>query len=396
VSAAAGQEAPFRVEREEAGDGAAGVVIRFGGALTFGHAGAFLRETRRRLDAGPTGPAVALDLSGVERIDTATLALLLQVRDDLVAGGVDVRLEGARGHVKRLIDVYGSTPPAAADAPARPSLLRRALGQPLAVLIQIGQATRALLGQGKDVLEFTGELSLSTTGAARRPRTVNWSDVPRIMERTGADGLPIVFLISLLIGMIMALQSADQLRQFGADILVADLVGLSITRELGPLMTAIIVAGRSGAAFAAELGTMKVSEEIDALRTIGLDPYRYLVFPRAIGLVLALPLLTILADIVGLAGGLAASLMVLDLTPSAYLLETERAVDWIDVFTGVGKSVVFAAAIAFIACQRGMTTSGGAEGVGRSTTSAVVTTLFALVLLDAVFTILFSLFGVFG
>jgi phospholipid/cholesterol/gamma-HCH transport system permease protein len=170
-------------------------------------------------------------------------------------------------------------------------------------------------------------------------------------------------------------------------------VALSITRELGPLMTAIIVAGRSGAAFSAELGTMKVSEEIDALRTLGLDPYLFLVFPRVIALVLVVPLLTLLADIVGILGGLLVGLLSLDLTVHAYLLETQNRLALWDVGSGMLKSVVFALAVALIACQRGLATQGGAEGVGRATTSAVVTSLFALVVIDALFTVLFNAFG---
>src|SRR5581483_2143691 len=190
-----------------------------------------------------------------------------------------------------------------------------------------------------------------------------------------------------------AFQAAVQLKQFGANIFVADLVGLSITRELAPLMTAIIVAGRSGAAFSAELGTMKVSEEIDALRTLGLDPYLFLVFPRVLALVVVLPLLTILADAVGILGGLLVALLGLDLTANAYVVETQKALHLWDVSSGLLKSLVFGLQIGLIACQRGLATRGGAEGVGRATTSAVVTSLFALVVTDAIFTMLFNAFG---
>jgi len=192
---------------------------------------------------------------------------------------------------------------------------------------------------------------------------------------------------------VTGFQAAIQLKQFGANIFVADLVGLSITRELAPLMTAIIVAGRSGAAFSAELGTMRVSEEIDALRTLGFDPYQFLVFPRVVALVLVLPLLTILADLVGIAGGLLVALTSLDLTTSAYLLEVQKAVNVWDVSSGCLKTAVFGLNIALIACQRGLATQGGAEGVGRSTTSAVVSSLFAIVVVDAIFTVLFNAAG---
>jgi phospholipid/cholesterol/gamma-HCH transport system permease protein len=205
--------------------------------------------------------------------------------------------------------------------------------------------------------------------------------------------VPIVLLINFLVGFVMAFQGAVQLKQFGANIFVADLVGLSVTRELGPLMTGIIVCGRSGAAFAAEIGTMKVSEEIDALRTMGFGPYRYLVMPRTLALMLVLPLLTLLADLVGIAGGLLVGLLSLDLTIASYLHETQTAVRTWDVFSGVLKSVVFALAIGLISCQQGFATSGGAEGVGRRTTSSVVTILFALILIDALFTLFFFFFG---
>jgi phospholipid/cholesterol/gamma-HCH transport system permease protein len=242
-------------------------------------------------------------------------------------------------------------------------------------------------------LDFVGDVVLAGAQALRRPAAVNWADVPRLMERAGADGLPIVLMINFLVGLVTAFQAAIQLKQFGANIFVADLVGLSVTRELAPLMTAIIVAGRSGAAFSAELGTMRVSEEIDALRTLGLDPYHFLVFPRVIALVLVLPLLTILADLVGIAGGLLVAMLGLDLTPNAYLLETQKAVNLWDVFSGVFKTGFFGLNIALIACQRGLATHGGAEGVGRATTSAVVTSLFAIVVVDAIFTLLFNAFG---
>jgi len=192
---------------------------------------------------------------------------------------------------------------------------------------------------------------------------------------------------------VTAFQAAVQLKQFGANIFVADLVGLSVTRELGPLMTAIIVAGRSGAAFSAEIGTMRVSEEIDALRTLGLDPYGFLVFPRVVALVLVLPLLTILADIVAILGGLLVAMLGLEITAHAYLAETQKAVQLWDVSSGCLKTVFFGTGIALVACQRGLAARGGADGVGRATTSAVVTSLFAIVVLDAIFTVLFNAFG---
>jgi phospholipid/cholesterol/gamma-HCH transport system permease protein len=259
--------------------------------------------------------------------------------------------------------------------------------RPPGALDQLGRATIAGLVELQLVLAFLGQMVVSGAGVLRSPRSANWRELPATMERTGADAVPIVVVISFLVGLAMAFQSAVQLRRFGANILVADLIGLSVCRELGPLMTAIVVSGRSGAAFAAELGFMKVNGEIDALRTMGFGPMRHLVLPRTLALVLVMPMLTVLADVAGIAGGLAVGAWHLDVPVRGYLHETVRAVHVWDVWSGVGKSVVFGLAIALIACQQGLATGGGAEGVGRRTTSAVVLTLFTLILADAVLTV---------
>jgi phospholipid/cholesterol/gamma-HCH transport system permease protein len=282
-----------------------------------------------------------------------------------------------------MLDLYGSHPP-------RPSL--HPPQARIGVLDQIGRETLSMLNESQ-TLDFMGDVAVAGAKAVRAPSSVNWSEVPRLMERAGADSLPIVLVINFLVGLVTAFQAAVQLKQFGANIFVADLVGLSITRELAPIMTAIIVAGRSGAAFSAELGTMRVSEEIDALRTLGFDPYAFLVFPRVLTLVLVLPLLTILADGVAIAGGLLVAMLSLDITANAYLIETQKAVGLWDVFSGCLKTVFFGMSIALIACQRGLAARGGADGVGRATTSAVVTSLFAIVVVDTIFTVLFNAFG---
>ncbi|MEY4576274.1 MAG: hypothetical protein RL701_977, partial [Pseudomonadota bacterium] len=254
-------------------------------------------------------------------------------------------------------------------------------------------ATLAIALEAQLVIAFFGQMVIGVTNALRAPRTVNWKEVLPTMERAGADAAPIVLLVNLLVGMVIALQSAGQLHRFGADIFLADLLGISIVREIGPLMTAILVCGRTGAAFAAELGSMKTNEEIDALRTMGFGPMRFLVMPRALGLMLVAPLLTVVADLAGGIGGLLIGMGKLDLSAAAYIAETKRAVHMHDLMSGLTKSVAFALAIALISCQQGLAATGGAEGVGRRTTSAVVTTLFALILIDAVFTVFFSATG---
>jgi phospholipid/cholesterol/gamma-HCH transport system permease protein len=285
--------------------------------------------------------------------------------------------------VQRIIHLYGGDHPVA-------RLRRR---RPLGTLDQVGRATLAGLRELQLVLAFLGQMVASGAALLRSPGSANWREVPATMERAGADAVPIVVSINFLVGLAMAFQAAAQLRRYGANIFVADLIGISVFRELGPLMTAIVVCGRSGAAFTAELGFMKVNEEIDALRTLGLGPMRYLVLPRTLALVLVVPLLTLLADVAGVAGGLVVGVTNLDLTVRGYLNETLRVVKPWDVASGLVKSVVFALGIALIACQQGLATSGGAEGVGRRTTSSVVLTLFMLILGDAVITVAFRMAG---
>jgi len=211
--------------------------------------------------------------------------------------------------------------------------------------------------------------------------------------RIGVDALPIVSLIAFLLGLIMAFQAAFQLRQFGANIFVANLVGISMVRELGPLMTAIVVAGRSGSAISAELGTMVVGEEIDALRTMGINEIRFLVVPRVYAISFTQPSLTLFANTVGILGGFLIGVLYLDLSAAAYMQQTISALTVGDLATGLSKSGVFAWIIALIGCHCGLHITGGAEGVGRATTKSVVASIFAIIVADSIFTTLSTLLG---
>ena len=222
-----------------------------------------------------------------------------------------------------------------------------------------------------------------------RGKKIRWHSTFEQMVRIGVDSLPIVGMISFFVGLIMAMQGAYQLEPFGVVIYVADLVGVTITRELGPMLTAIIVAGRSGSAIAAEIGTMKVSEEIDALRTMGLNPIGFLVVPRILALMITLPCLTILSDLVGITGGLFIGVFSLKLPFIAYANETIQALVMKDLVTGLVKSFFFAMLIGIIGCYQGFGVEGGAEGVGRSTTASVVISIFMIILADVAFTALF-------
>ena len=352
------------------------------GRLVFAEAGAIWEDVRTRVEPLKKGDRIDFDMTRVEAIDGGTMALLVHHRSDLAARGVRAEFVGAGENVQALIHLYKG------DIRAKKRVRQRAES----TFSQVGRSTIAFFVELRVILGFLGNSVLAAFGLLKEPRTGNWKQLLPTMERTGADAVPIVVLINFLVGFVMGFQGATQLKQFGANLYVADLVGLSITRELGPLMTAIILCGRSGAAFAAELGSMAVSEEIDALRTMGFGPIRYLVLPRMLALMLVMPLLTLLGDLVGMIGGLVVGITSLGLTVGGYLSETQKAVSMWDVFSGLVKSVVFAIAISLIACQQGMATTGGAEGVGRRTTSSVVTTLFALIVIDAGFTVFFHAF----
>ena len=357
--------------------------IRIRGSLRFAEAAPLWSELRRLESTAARGETLNFEMSAVQRIDGGAMALLACLRAELQRRGVKSEFLAAGERVQRIIHLYGG------DNVVKRLKRRRALG----TLDQLGRATVAMACEVQLVFAFLGQMVVSGAGLLRSPRSANWRELPATMERSGADAVPIVILVNFLVGVAMAFQAAAQLKRFGANILVADLIGISITRELGPLMTAIIVCGRSGGAFAAELGFMKVNEEIDALRTMGFGPMRYLVLPRALALIIVVPLLTLLADVAGVLGGLVVGLTTLDLTARGYLNQTARVVSSWDVTSGVLKSAVFAFAVALIACQQGLATTGGAEGVGRRTTSTVVVTLFTLILLDAAITVFFRVVG---
>lgn len=356
--------------------------VQMRGELDFSEASALWNELRPHVDAAKNGEAIDFQMSEVVRVDGGVMALLSHLRAELQQRGVRSEFVGADPAVQQIIHLYRG------DVKVGRAKSRKARG----TLDQLGGATWEIVHELQQVLAFIGQLVLSLGAVIRSPRTVNWHGLAPLIERTGADAVPIVVLINFLVGLVMAFQSAVQLKNFGANIFIADLIGIAVTRELGPLMTAIVVTGRSGAAFAAELGSMKVNEEIDALRTMGFGALRYLVLPRLLALMFVLPILALLADVVGILGGLVVAVTSLDLTTSVYFTELHKAVKPWDVYSGLIKSSLFGLAIGLISCQQGLATTGGAEGVGRRTTSAVVTTLFTLILIDAAYTVLFRAF----
>jgi phospholipid/cholesterol/gamma-HCH transport system permease protein len=374
-------ERPFDMELVPTGAGRAELRLR--GELTFANAAPLWSDARGYVERPGRGDTLDFDMSQVRSVDGGAMALLTHLRTELQQRGVKSEFVAAPPRIQQIIHLYRGD--------VRPG--RRKRRKPQGTLDQLGKATMGIVYEVQLVLAFFGQMMVSALGALREPKTVNWRELTPTMERAGADAIPIVMLINFLVGMVTAFQASVQLKKYGADIFVADMVGLSMTRELGPLMTAIVVCGRSGAAFAAELGTMKVNEEIDALRTMGFGPMRFLVLPRAWALMFVMPLLTLMADAMGVLGGLCVAVFSLDIGIVGYLHQTQKVVQAWDVYQGLCKSVVFALAIALIACQQGLAASGGAEAVGRRTTASVVITLFTLILIDATFTVFLHAFS---
>jgi phospholipid/cholesterol/gamma-HCH transport system permease protein len=258
------------------------------------------------------------------------------------------------------------------------------------IFISLGDATIKEIDNIRFMVSFLGSVVLSLIHVILHPKSFRLEDTITIMKKTGVDALPIVALISFLLGLIMAFMSAMQLQQFGANIYVASLVALAMTSELGPIMTAIIVAGRSGSAFAAEIGTMQISEEIDALFTLGFNPTIFLVIPRVMAALMVVPFLTLFSDFFAISGGLMVGLFMLDLAPSSYIEQTIDSITLFELLWGLMKSVVFALLISWTGCLRGFQVRGGPESVGNAATSAVVSSIFLIILFDSIFAVIRS------
>jgi phospholipid/cholesterol/gamma-HCH transport system permease protein len=249
------------------------------------------------------------------------------------------------------------------------------------------------LVEGCRLLSFFGQTMLTFMRVMLRPAKLRLTSLTHHLEQTCLNALPIVGLIAFLIGVVMAYQGADQLRRFGAEIFTVDLLGVSILREIGILLTAIVVAGRSGSAFTAEIGAMSVNQEIDALRSLGLDPVEVLVLPRLLALMIALPLLVFVADILGLIGGGLMAWTVLDISPGRFLTQLDSAIGPATFWVGMVKAPVFAFLIAMVGCYQGLQVSGSADSVGKQTTKSVVVGIFLVIVFDALFSIMFSYLG---
>jgi phospholipid/cholesterol/gamma-HCH transport system permease protein len=348
-------ETALQVEGGEGGE----LRLKLRGRLTV----AVLREVvngASKAMAGSSATTVAVDLGGVGYLDSAGALAVFKVEAEARARGLEVTFLGVSPEASRVLALMkGGLPSGAWPSRPAPGFLER-----------VGQASRDLVLDGAGILVFLGDLLRSLVSLFFRPRSVRWEDAVFFMRRAGLDGLPIVGLLSFLLGMVIAFMTSLQLRQFGANAFIPTLVGVAMVKELGPVMTAVLVAGRSGSAFAAEIGTMKVNDEVDALTAL-----------------VVVPLLTLYADFFGMAGGMLVGVAGLDLTVHTWVQQTGKGLQMFDFAASFLKSVAFAFLIAGIGCQRGFEASGGAEAVGERTTSAVVTALFLIIVADAAFAI---------
>ena len=347
-------------------------VLALSGRLDAATVAPLWQEARAAL-AGASGRPVVVDAGAVDYCDGAGIALFVELQRQ--AGKAPLEVANLAPSFAALLGQFDAQRLAVDQDPEPPR------GP---AIEEIGRAASGVWRDIRIQIAFIGETTAALFYAATHPRSVRWRDVMLIAERVGVDALPIVALISFLLGMILAFQSAVPMKRFGAEIFVADLIGLSMLRELGPLMTAILLAGRSGAAFAAEIGTMRVNQEIDALTTMGLDPVRFLVVTRVIAALLMTPLLVLFANVVGLVGG-ALTMTTFSIPFVTFLKEVDSAVTMNDFLAGFVKSFVFAILIAGIGCLRGLQTRAGASAVGDSATRAVVSGIILLVVVDGMF-----------
>ena len=328
--------------------------------------------------------AVELDLAGVDDIDGAGAVQLARLLDRVEARGPGTHVL-AEGNPKaaRLIALYRQRRTVTAEVKPRQ----------YAVLASVGSIAAQLLSTLTSALDFIGHNALAAGQALAERRSVDWRSLPQLVQQIGAGGLPVASGANLLVGLIVGFLGVSQLGRFGATAYVPELVVVAHFRELGPLITAIVVAGRSGAGLASEIATMKVSEEIDALRAMGFDPVRWLVVPRCVALVLAVPVLTWVGDVLAILGGLVATVSLTDMSTRAYLTATADAITATSLLQGLVKTPFLALAIGLIACGQGLATAGGAAEVGARTTTAVVLSIFGVIVISSLFTLLFALMG---
>ncbi|HEY7559529.1 MAG TPA: MlaE family lipid ABC transporter permease subunit [Candidatus Binatia bacterium] len=333
----------------------------------------------------PQSPRLLCQAESIKAMDTGGAWLLWRTVSNLEQQGHSVNLTGLSADLAELVQTVAKNWPGTefTKAPEPPGWLE-----------QIGRLVAAWLPAAQSALTFVGESTTASISLLAHPGRVRWRMLLRSLQIDGFNAMPITGLLTFLMGVVIAYQGAEQLKAFGANIFIVDLVGISLLREIAPLVTAILVAGRSGSAYTAQIGTMRVTEELDALRALGISPMSLLVLPRAVALVISLPLLTVFADVVGVFGGMLIAWNQLGITFAEFLDRFEYAIVLRHYLIGIGKTPVFAVIIALVGCYQGFQVVGGVDSVGQRTTISVVQGIFLVIVCDAFFSILFSWWGV--
>ena len=367
------------------------LVIAAGGDWQVGGLGKLIADAKRAIPKrrkADASSAARVDLSKVDKLDSSGAWLLNRLQDQLTQSGYRAETTGADAGHRALLERAERA--AKRQAECEPAPKNHPL---LEALNTVGKSTVEACNGAYMLLSFFGLSIVMITRSIFTPWTIEFRAMMKHIETTGLNALPIVGLLSFLIGVVIAYMGALQLERFGAAIFTVNLVGVGVLRELGVLVTAILIAGRSGSAFTAQIGTMKVNQEVDAMQTIGLDPIQVLVLPRIMALMIALPLLTIYANMMGLAGGAVISFAVLDISLTSYVQQLGDAVDTSTFFFGISKAPVFAYLIALVGCYEGMRVTGSAESVGKQTTTSVVEAIFLVIVVDAIFAVISSYLG---
>jgi phospholipid/cholesterol/gamma-HCH transport system permease protein len=359
--------------------------VRLKGSWTIGQKLPSGGEVQSQIESDPAIKQITFDAQELSGWDSGLLSFLTKIINQCSAKNISVNQEGLPEGVRKLLQL-------AFAVPERKGARKEAVREPL--LARIGAATIAAGQAFIDTLSFIGEAFLTFLkffgGKARFQR----SDLMLTIQQSGVQALPIVSLISVLIGLILAFIGAVQLMMFGAQIFVADLVGIAMVRVMGAVMVGVIMAGRTGAAFAAQIGTMQVNEEIDALQTLGISPMEFLVLPRMLALILMMPLLCVYADLMGVLGGFIVGVGMLDISATQYINQTINALNLYHFFIGLFHAFVFGILIALAGCLRGIQCGRSASAVGQATTSAVVTSIVSIVVATAIITIVANLLGI--
>jgi len=364
--------------------GEATLVVQLSGAWRLQKSAASASPVQKALETSHIR-SVRFDAKALSSWDSSILIFLTKVTELCRQKDIVTEREGLPKEIRRLLELAEIVPEqeGARQTTDRPSFLA-----------QVGTTTTGSYISLAEMLRFLGEVTLTFAQLVKLRARYRTADLFLIIQECGAQALPIVTLISFLVGVIMAFVGAIQLQQFGAQIYVADLVGIAVVRDMGAMMTGIIMAGRTGAAFAAQLGTMKVTQEIDALITLGFSPLEYLVLPRMIALCLMMPLLCLYSDLMGVLGGAAVGLWMLDLSWTTYYHQTVHAITLTALFGGVFKSATYGVLIALSGCLRGMQCGGSASAVGEAATSAVVTSIVFIVTACGALSVVFYIIGV--